>query len=190
MTLKRTELVTRAAALDLDLSVVNKQANAPIRAAIWAACHELGLTSSEVPLETEGGKQIGTALTPYPPTFALFKSDRASTDQNAEAQDPLKDAIREAVKADEGKLQEVKEHVESEVRKIAQATVEKLREMDPSIAATLDPIVTSTLGIRAWSGPAKVFSCCTMMATSDVMAGPAGPFHSCPALALPMRSIA
>lgn len=141
--LKRAELVARAGQLGIDLAGVNKQANAPIRSAIWAACADLALTSSKVQLETEGGKQVWTALSPFLPTFALFKSDRASTDQDSEAQDPLKAAIREAVKAVEGKLQEVKEHVESEVRKIAQATVDKLREMDPSMADTLDPVITT-----------------------------------------------
>ncbi|MFN9942521.1 MAG: ATP-binding protein, partial [bacterium] len=82
----------------------------------------------------------------YLPTFALFKSDRASTDQDAEAQDPLKAAIREAIKAVEPKLQEVREHVETEVKKIAALTVDKLREMDASLAETLNPIVTT----RKW----------------------------------------
>lgn len=143
LALKRTELVARAGELGVDLADVNKQANAPIRAAIWAACPDLGLTPSVVQLEAEGGKQVWSALSPFLPTFALFKSDRASTDQDSEAQDPLKAAIREAVKAVEGKLQEVKEHVENEVRKIAQATVDKLREMDPSVADTLDPVITT-----------------------------------------------
>lgn len=66
-----------------------------------------------------------------------------STDQDAEAQDPLKAAIREALKSVEVQLQEVKEHVESEVAKIAKATVNKLREMDPSVAETLDPVVNT-----------------------------------------------
>lgn len=143
LTLKRAELIARASELEVDLTTVNKNANAPIRAAIWASCDDLSLAPSWVPLESEGGKQIWTALSPFLPTFALFKSDRASTDQDSEAQDPLKAAIREAVKAVEGKLQEVKDHVETEVRKIAQATVQKLREMDPSVADTLDPVITT-----------------------------------------------
>lgn len=143
LTLKKAELVARAGELGVDLEGVNKQANAPIREAIWAACDDLQLVASEVQLEAEGGKQVATALAPYLPTFALFKSDRASTDQDNEAQDPLKAAIREAIKAVEEQLQHVKEHVENEVRKIATATVEKLREMDPSVAQTLHPVITT-----------------------------------------------
>lgn len=143
LALKKAELIARANELDVDLDGVNKQANSPIRAALWEACEDLKLLPTAVQLNAEGGKQVWSALATYLPTYALFKSDRASTDQDDEAQDPLKAAIREAVRAVEDKLQEVKEYVETEVSKIAGATVEKLREMDPSIAETLDPIVTT-----------------------------------------------
>ena len=143
LTLKKAELASRAKELGVDLEEVNKAKNAPVRAAIWASADELNLAPSNVPLDQEGARQVWTAILPYLPTFALFKSDRASTDQDAEAQDPLKAAIQEAIKAVEPKLLEVKEHVENEVKKIGAATVEKLREMDPTIAETLDPIITT-----------------------------------------------
>lgn len=143
LSLKKTELAKRAAELEVDLSDVDKRANAPVRRAIWAAADDLMLGERPVALDGEGAKQVWSALQPFLPTFALFKSDRASTDQDAEAQDPLKAAIKEAVKAVEPQLLSVKEHVEAEVRKIAAATVEKLREMDPSVAETLDPVITT-----------------------------------------------
>lgn len=143
LTLKKADLAARAKELGVDLEGVDKRKNAPVRAAIWAAAGDLQLATSEIPLDQEGAKQVWTALLPYLPTFALFKSDRASTDQDAEAQDPLKAAIREAIKAVEVDLLKVKEHVENEVKKIGAATVEKLREMDPSIAETLDPVITT-----------------------------------------------
>ncbi|MCK1271367.1 MULTISPECIES: ATP-binding protein [unclassified Bradyrhizobium] len=139
--LKKAELVARAGELGIDLTTVNKQANAPIRAAIWqcAEAHELDLAF--VSLEKEGGKQIWSALASYLPAFALFKSDRASTDQDAEAQDPLKAAIRDALKAVEQDLLKVQAHVEAEVRRIAEATVQKIKEMDASVAETLNPVI-------------------------------------------------
>ena len=143
LTLKKSQLLARAAELGVNLDHVNKTKNAPVRAAIWAAAGELQLAPSNVPLDQEGARQVWTGILPYLPTFALFKSDRASTDQDTEAQDPLKAAIQEAIKSVEPKLLEVKEHVENEVRKIGAATVEKLREMDATIAETLDPIVTT-----------------------------------------------
>lgn len=141
--LKKVDLTKRAADLDIDLEAVDKRVNALVRRAIWAGCNDLKQAEVEVPLDAEGSKQVWAALQPYLPIFALFKSDRASTDQDDEAQDPLKAAIREALKVVEPMLQEIKEHVESEVKKIADATVEKLREMDPAIAETLDPVIST-----------------------------------------------
>jgi hypothetical protein len=141
--LKKAELIARARELKIDLDEVNKQANAPIRAAIWATADDLALRSTAGPLDAEGCKQIWAVLGTYLPTFALFKSDRASTDQDQEAQDPLKAAIREAIKAKEDDLRRIKEYVETEVQKIANDTVAKLREMDATIAETLNPVITT-----------------------------------------------
>jgi len=143
LSLKKVELTKRATDLGVDLSEVNKAANAPIRAAIWASCEDLQKREAHISLEKESGKQVWAALVPYLPAFALFKSDRASTDQDAEAQDPLKAAIREAIKGVEEQLKQVQEQVESEVRKIAAATVEKIKQMDPTLAQTLDPIIST-----------------------------------------------
>jgi energy-coupling factor transporter ATP-binding protein EcfA2 len=143
LTLKKVDLAKRAADLGVNLDGVDKRANALVRAAIWQSCGDLKLATTAVSLDAEGSKQVWAELQQYLPTFALFKSDRASTDQDAEAQDPLKAAIREAIKTVEPKLQEVRDYVEGEVRKIAAATVEKLREMDASVAETLNPIITT-----------------------------------------------
>lgn len=146
LSLKKADLAKRAGELGVDLTGIDKRINALVRGAIWGSCADLKKVEVAVPLDAEGGKQVWTALQPYLPTFALFKSDRASTDQDAEAQDPLKAAIREAVKTVEADLQKVQDFVEAEVSKIATATVEKLREMDPSVAETLNPVVTT----RKW----------------------------------------
>lgn len=143
LSLKKADLAKRAGELGVDLTGIDKRINALVRGAIWGSCADLKKVEVAVPLDAEGGKQVWAALQPYLPTFALFKSDRASTDQDAEAQDPLKAAIREAVKAVETDLQKVQDFVEAEVSKIAIATVEKLREMDPSVAETLNPVVTT-----------------------------------------------
>lgn len=141
--LKKSELAKRAEELGVSLEDVDKRKNAPVRAAIWQAAGDLKKAEVAIMLDSEGGKQVWAALQPNLPTFALFKSDRASTDQDAEAQDPLKAAIREAIKEVEGDLQKIQEFVEAEVKKIADATVTKLREMDPSIAETLNPVVST-----------------------------------------------
>lgn len=143
LSLKKADLAKRAADQGANLEGVDKRVNAQVRGAIWASCGNLQKAKVAVPLDSEGGKQVWAALQPYLPTFALFKSDRASTDQDPEAQDPLKAAIKEAIKSVEGELQKIQDFVEGEVKKIAAATVEKLREMDASVAQTLDPVVST-----------------------------------------------
>jgi putative ATP-dependent endonuclease of the OLD family len=141
--LKRADLINRAKILGVDLSSVNKKANAPIRDAIRTSCPDLQLVARRVSLDKEGGKQIWTSLKSSLPAFALFKADRASTDQDSEAQDPLKAAIREAIKSVEADLVRIQSHVEAQVNLIAEATVEKLREMDPSLAEGFRPVITT-----------------------------------------------
>jgi putative ATP-dependent endonuclease of the OLD family len=141
LTLKRAELITRAKDLGVDLEAVNKSVNAELRTALWAAANDLELALCEVDLQKEAGKQAWAALSKYLPTFWLFKSDRASTDQDEEAQDPLNAAIAQAVKAVEGDLEAITDRVRAEVNKVAALTLEKLSEMDANLAATLDPVV-------------------------------------------------
>jgi hypothetical protein len=76
------------------------------------------------------------------PVFSLFKSDRTSTDQDDEAQDPMKAAIKEAIRTKETELKEISGHVEKVVREMAGRTVEKIREMDPRLASQLNPRFT------------------------------------------------
>lgn len=146
LALKRDELSARAEHLGVDCSDVDMRKNAEIRSAIWAHCSDLALAVTPVSLEIEGGKEIAAKLVQYMPEFALFKSDRASTDQDSEAQDPLKIAIGSAIKDVQDKLDDIKQHVETEVRKIADATLEKLREMDPALAESLDPVISMKKG--------------------------------------------
>lgn len=141
LTLKRADLVKRAEELGVNLDEVNKSVNAELRSAIWDHCEDLKLTECLVDLQKETGKQAWSALSKYLPAFWLFKSDRASTDQDDEAQDPLNAAISEAVKAVEGQLEEITERVRREVSKVAKLTLAKVSEMDAELSKTLDPIV-------------------------------------------------
>jgi len=140
--LKNSELKKRANELDIDLEGVDQRVNAQIRARIRDHLGDLHLASSMIPLNVDNAKKIWTELRKYLPAFALFKSDRASTDADPEAQDPLKAAVKEAIKAKEAELAAITEYVRNEVQKIANSTLEKLREMDPSLATQLNPTFT------------------------------------------------
>jgi predicted ATPase len=137
--LKNPNLKERATHLGVDLGGVDQKINAQLRARIRKHLGDLSLAPSMIPLNEENAKKIWTELKKYLPVFQLFKSDRASTDQDPEAQDPLKAAVKEAIKAKEAELTAITEYVRDEVQKIARSTLAKLREMDPSLATQLNP---------------------------------------------------
>lgn len=140
--LKNKELKTRAESLNVDINDIDIRVNTLLRRQLWESVGDLQLNSTEIPLKEETAKQIWEQLKKRLPAYALFKSDRPSTDQDAEAQDPMKSAVKEAIKAKEDELAAISKFVEQEVKKIAKRTVDKIREMDPDLASQLNPRFT------------------------------------------------
>lgn len=140
--LKNSDLKKRAKDLNVDLSGIDAKVNAQIRRCIRESVPDLALTVTLIPLNDDNARKAWDSLKTYLPAFALFKSDRVSTDQDPEAQDPLKAAVREAIKEKEAELNAIVEHVEKEVKKIAESTLNKLSEMDPTLATQLNPQFT------------------------------------------------
>lgn len=143
LSLTNAKLKQRAALLGVDLSSTNETINTELRRAIWSHAGDLQCQETDVELKSEAAGKIWEQLKKYLPVFALFKSDRASTDQDAEAQDPMKAAIKEAIKAQETTLNAIAELVTKEVQEIANLTVEKIREMNPELAKQLTPRVST-----------------------------------------------
>jgi putative ATP-dependent endonuclease of OLD family len=143
LTLNRRDLQRRAEDLGVDLSNVNQSINTQLRRAIWDSAENLQIGRSEIDLSSETAKAIWEKLKPCLPIFALFKSDRPSTDQDAEAQDPMKAAIKEAIAAQEQVLSDIADQVKKEVQEIADKTVDKIKEMNPELASELNPRVTT-----------------------------------------------
>lgn len=142
LTLKLTELKKRAKELDVELKGINQTVNSALRQAIWNHGGELTKELRYVSLGGDGGKSIWEQLAKQMPLFQLFRSDRPSTDQDDEAQDPMKTAVKEALRAKEAELKVIAQSVEKEVRAIAEATVKKIKEMDPKLAQELHPQFT------------------------------------------------
>ena len=142
LALNNTGLKQRATSLEVDLSDVNQSVNTDIRRAIWS--HGKGLMELEVDIEIKGEvDKIWTQLKKSLPVYALFKADRPSTDQDAEAQDPMKAAIKEAIQSQQETLSAIAEKVKAEVQEIANRTVEKIKEMSPELASQLTPRVSN-----------------------------------------------
>jgi hypothetical protein len=144
--LKNPELKKRAEKLKVNLTGVDPKVNAQLRQRIRESAGDLKLEAVFVPLNEEKTNKPWDKIKAYVPVLALFKSDRASTDQDPEAQDPLKTAVKEAIKQREAELNAIAGHVEAEVRQIAKATLEKLKEMDESLAQQLNP----QIAVKKW----------------------------------------
>lgn len=143
------QLRRRARDLGVDLKDVNQNVKSSIRHAIWNSVPRQDLALREVQLEVKGTiwKPLQNAL----PLYQLFRADRPSSDQDAEAQDPLKYAIKEALVSQQAQLELIENHVRQQVEAVTRATIDKLREMDPALAGELNPVFSSL----NW---AKVFS--------------------------------
>ncbi|KMY67287.1 hypothetical protein AAU61_10535 [Desulfocarbo indianensis] len=137
--LKNADLKKRTADKGIDLSDTDKRVNSKIRKLLWDSDPESELGEVLIELEKDEAKKIWAQLKTSLPCYALFKSDRASTDQDDEAQDPMKAAIKEAIKAQEAELDAIAKRVEQNVVAIAELTTKKLKEMHPSLANQLNP---------------------------------------------------
>lgn len=143
LSLTNSKLKERARSLGVDLSGVNQTVNTELRQAIWKHAADLQLQETDVELRAEAAKAIWDQLKKHLPVFAVFKSDRASTDQDAEAQDPMKAAVKEAIKAQEDTLSDIASKVEAQVQEIANRTVEKIAEMNSELAKQLTPRIST-----------------------------------------------
>lgn len=139
--LRIADLRTRAQQRQFDLTHTNQAIKAELRQAIWGQADDLAIADRDVNLVKESGKEIWDQLQKHMPVYAVFKSDRASTDQDAEAQDPLKTAIKEAIRRREVELNGVIGDIRQELERVASRTVEKIKEMSPALANQLHPEV-------------------------------------------------
>jgi len=149
LSLTIAQLRARARLLGVNLNGVNETVKSALRHAIWMSVPDENLEKVVVELEIK--TSIWKSLQNILPMFQLFKSDRPSSDQDAEAQDPIKFAIKEALKQKAAELEIIGEHVKQQVKAVTDLTIEKLGEMDPELASQLD----SNFSAFNWS---KVFS--------------------------------
>jgi putative ATP-dependent endonuclease of OLD family len=130
---KNNEL--KVIAKKLEAQVTNSSSNPELRRAIRAAAKDLKLERREVALD----KTLGVKLAGLLPVFALFRADRASTDEDAEVQDPMKLAIKEALAAVANETQTIMNKVRHHALDVAGRTLEKLKDFDANLATELVP---------------------------------------------------
>ncbi|MDV7212315.1 ATP-binding protein [Azotobacter beijerinckii] len=106
-------------------------------AAAPIACQET-LLNVDKDLSTDS-KSIWGKIQDQLPTFALFKADRESSDGDAEAKNPLQQAVKDAQAALHEQISALEQQIEASVLDVAARTLDKLREMAPELANELTP---------------------------------------------------
>ena len=117
----------------------NLNENPSMRQAIYASAGDLQLSEQEVPLSDANGKAVWIALQAKLPIFVLFRSDRASSDQDPEVQNPLKLAVQKALSEIQGELETITEEVKRRVEETANRTLEQMQRSYPDLASSLTP---------------------------------------------------
>lgn len=138
--LKNTDLKKRLKELGVEPEGVDQRSNPSLRRAIWNSCEDLELAEQDIELNKEDAKRIWDQIQNHLPIFTLFRADRASTDEDAEVQDPMKLAVRQAVSELSHELREIQDKVQVAAMNVASRTLEKLQEFDPALAKELSPV--------------------------------------------------
>lgn len=115
--------------------------NPIMRKAIWQNAKELDLGEVELPVTKpkEDSKQIWEQLEKHLPLFALFQSDRNSTDSDGEVQDPMKAAVATAISEVQDDIDRIQKRVQERTEELANNTHNALKTIDPSLASELKP---------------------------------------------------
>ena len=90
-------------------------------------------------VDKEDSKKVYESIKNYLPLFALFQSDRQSTDEDKEVVDPMKIAVQQALSELETEIEYIKTQVKNKAIEIANRTLAKLQEMAPELASQLIP---------------------------------------------------
>ena len=138
--LKNSELKQRARKRDINLKDIRQTINAELREAIRQSFDDLCLSVQDIPISEEGdAKKIWDKLKEILPAYFLFKADRPSTDQDAEAQDPMKAAIKLAIDERRDDLDKIAVYVDKRVGETIDRTLAKVRDLDEGLADELSP---------------------------------------------------
>ncbi|MBF7728591.1 AAA family ATPase [Pseudomonas sp. N040] len=142
LSLKMADLKKLGVQLGVSEQVADQRVASQWRHAIRAAagpiaCQETLLDVSKG-LSTDS-KSIWEKIEAQLPTFALFKADRESSDGDAEAKNPLQQAVKEAQASLQVQISALEQQIEASVLDVATRTLDKLREMAPELANELTP---------------------------------------------------
>jgi predicted ATP-dependent endonuclease of OLD family len=123
----------------------DKTKSSEIRKAIYAKMvnRDTNFELTQIDTAQEDAKDIWNSLKENLPLYFLFKSDRVNTDKDSEVQSPMKAVTKTVIAGMQSKIDEIVKNVKDEVEKIGQDTIDKLAELDPQIAKSLVPEIST-----------------------------------------------
>lgn len=139
---KISELKALGKAKGVDGDVADQRVSSQWREVIWESVEDKKLTLTDINVDKElstEGKTVWKKIEVQLPLFALFKSDRESSDSDPEAKNPLQLAVKQAQAALKDEIEALEAKIESSVLDVASRTLSKLQEMAPDIAKELSP---------------------------------------------------
>ena len=155
--LKNPDLKKRCDKLEISPDSYSKTSNVSMRQAIFRHIPDLQLEEKDIPLDkSDDTKSIWQQIQKNLPIFALFQSDRPSKDDDSAVQDPMKIAVKEALKEVQDDLEQIKDIVRQKAVDLAEKTISKLHEMDPRLASHLVPDFKTE---PSWDGLFKLTFC-------------------------------
>ncbi len=138
LALKISDLKKRAS--DNQIEVADNRSNAELRQAIREHFSPMERQEGLILLNNkEDTKAIWEQIASWMPVYALFQSDRMSSEDDNEVTDPMKIAVEAAVRQASQLLEDFKQEVRRHAIDVANRTIQHLREFDPLIAAELNP---------------------------------------------------
>lgn len=137
LSLKEKDLQKLVKSMGLDCSL---KGNPIMRKAIWDARKPLELVETAVDVtKGEDVKSIWLQVERYLPQFALFQSDRSSSDSDSEVQDPMKAAALTAISELRTEIALIQQKIQDKTLEIAKQTQQALQSMNPKLASQLQP---------------------------------------------------
>ncbi|HEM4324466.1 AAA family ATPase [Streptococcus suis] len=137
--LKQKDLKERAISLNIDESSYDKRNNVSIRKAILASNSDLNFEEVELEVDKEDAKKVYVVIETFLPIYALFQSDRSSSDSDKEIADPMSIAVAQALQELQAEIEKIKIEVQKRATETAEYTLAKLKEMDEDLASSLIP---------------------------------------------------
>ena len=135
--LKEKELQSIVKDKDLDVKL---KGNPAMRKAIWGSFDDLQLQIVELSVTKQlEDKSIWSRLESYLPMYALFQSDRRSTDTDDEVQNPMRAAIEEAIEEVRSEIVAIESKVREKATEIAKETHAALNTIDADLAKAIIP---------------------------------------------------